>query len=117
MLPAVIVDMITIVILAVAVLVISTLIFFFSVLVGFIVLLVGILIVGKVYACMYTHARAHTHAHTHTHPSIQKFIYFAFKTTMHKYNIQWNLDLSFPQRSFSRMYRSPFLVPKEVPYK
>jgi len=31
--------------------------------------------------------------------------------------IQWNLDLSFPQRSFSRMYSSPFLVPNEVPYK
>ena len=33
------------------------------------------------------------------------------------YQIQWNLDLSFPQLSFSRMYRSPFLVPNEVPYK
>jgi hypothetical protein len=30
--------------------------------------------------------------------------------------IQWNLDLSFPQQSFSRMYRSPFSVPNEVPY-
>ena len=27
------------------------------------------------------------------------------------FKIQWNLDLSFPQRSFSRMYFSPFLVP------
>ena len=32
-------------------------------------------------------------------------------------NIQWNLDLLFKQRSFSRMYRSPFLVTNEVPYK
>ena len=31
--------------------------------------------------------------------------------------IQWNLDLLFPQRLFSRMYRSPFFVPNEVPYK
>ena len=31
--------------------------------------------------------------------------------------IQWNLDLLFPQQSFSHMYRSPFLVPNEVPYK
>ena len=34
-----------------------------------------------------------------------------------KRKVQWNLDLSFPQRSFSRMYCSPFLVPNEVPYK
>ena len=27
------------------------------------------------------------------------------------YHIQWNLNLSFPQQLFSRMYRSPFLVP------
>jgi len=31
--------------------------------------------------------------------------------------IQWNLDLSFLQQSFSRMYCSQFLVPNEVPYK
>ena len=33
------------------------------------------------------------------------------------FNVQWNLDLSFPQRSFSRMYRSPVLVPNDFPYK
>jgi hypothetical protein len=31
--------------------------------------------------------------------------------------IHWNLDLSFLQRLFSRVYCSPFLVPNEVPYK
>ena len=34
-----------------------------------------------------------------------------------KGTVQWNLDLSFPQRLFSHMYCSPFLVPNEVPYK
>jgi hypothetical protein len=32
-------------------------------------------------------------------------------------DIQWNLDLSFPYRSFSRIHRLPFLVPNKVPYK
>jgi hypothetical protein len=31
--------------------------------------------------------------------------------------LQWNLDRLFPQRSFPRMYRSPFLALNEVPYK
>jgi len=62
MLPAVIVDMIGIVLLAVAVLVGSIILFFSNVIAGFIILLVGILFVGKKYVCMYTH----THTHTHT---------------------------------------------------
>jgi len=43
----------------------------------------------------------------------------SFKYILSKYcpEIQWNLDLSFPQRSFSRMYCSQFLVPNQVPYK
>jgi hypothetical protein len=31
--------------------------------------------------------------------------------------LQWNLDLSIPQRSFSLIYLAPSLVPNKVPYK
>jgi len=59
MLPAVIVDMLGIVIVAVAVVVFSVILFFSSFLAGFILLLVGILAVGKKHA-WYTHTYIHT---------------------------------------------------------
>ena len=49
--------------------------------------------------------------------SIQNLLSSSLLSKNLKIKIQWNLDLSFPERSFSRMYRSPFLVPNEVPYK
>ena len=65
MLPAVIVDMLGIVIAAVAVVVLSVIQFFSNFLAGFISLLVGILVVGKKHA-WYTHTYIHnTYVHTY----------------------------------------------------
>jgi hypothetical protein len=33
------------------------------------------------------------------------------------YQLQWNLDLSISQRSFSSIHRPPSLLPNKVPYK
>jgi hypothetical protein len=35
----------------------------------------------------------------------------------HWRDIQWNLDLSISQRSFSSIHRPPSLLPNKVPYK
>ena len=48
------------------------------------------------------------------HLAIYFLVYLSVLLFPNSYIIQWNLDLSFVQRSLSHMYRSPFLVPNEV---
>jgi hypothetical protein len=61
MLPAVMFDIIGILMVAGAVIYLSTILFPDSLLYGFVFILVGILIVGKKCACMYTHTYIHTY--------------------------------------------------------
>jgi len=85
MLPAVILEMIGIVILAVAVPGISILLFFSSFLIGFVFLLVGILIVGKKRACKYTYIHTHICMYVHTHTHSSTYIHTHTHTRTHAY--------------------------------